>query len=100
MAVPFLYTPAFYISYGLMAGLSLSDSIKTTKEAYGTSLLACWGLWLPLQTINFGFVPRAMQASFMNTGKCVHCLIIFVLSLSLCALFDHMCTLSQPVCTV
>lgn len=66
--VPFLYTPAFYAITEMLQGRTAEEA----KEAFVTcaipSMVACWGMWIPYQTVNFGFIPPANRTAFMNVG--------------------------------
>ena len=66
--VPFVYTPMYYVSTGIMRGFSSQEIEEQMTEKYFESLLACWTLWIPLQSINFSFVPLHLQATFVNAG--------------------------------
>jgi protein Mpv17 len=61
--VPFLYTPAFYLSTGLLQGASLGESVDTMAEGYWRSISTCWLMWVPLQAVNFAFVPAHLRVA-------------------------------------
>jgi len=66
--VPLLYTPAFYVTVGLLQG----DSLELVQEKIQTELwptvYACWFVWIPLQAVNFGLVPPQYRVGFVNVG--------------------------------
>ena len=55
--VPFLYTPAFYLSTGLLQGASLVESLDTMAEGYWLSVSTCWLIWVPLQVCRLRHPP-------------------------------------------
>jgi len=66
--VPLVYTPAFYVTVGLLQG----DGLLSCKEKIRTELwptvYACWFVWIPLQAVNFGLVPPQYRVGFVNIG--------------------------------
>lgn len=68
--VPFLYTPAFFLTTGLLQGATLDDSVTTMRSGFWPSIMACWVMWIPLQAFNFSIVPRHLRCALMN-GGCV-----------------------------
>ena len=65
---PFLYTPAFYVSTGLLQGATMKDTVATMCDGYWQSTAACWVMWIPLQAINFSVVPPYLRVAVMNVG--------------------------------
>ena len=74
--VPFLYTPSFFISTSLLQGNSLESSIFSMKNGLIPSITACWIMWIPLQFINFTFLPNHIRPTFVNFGCLVWSVII------------------------
>mmetsp|Transcript_4289 Transcript_4289/g.3490 ORF Transcript_4289/g.3490 Transcript_4289/m.3490 type:complete len:134 (+) Transcript_4289:290-691(+) len=69
--VPILYTPAFYLTIGILQEHSLKETIDTMLREYWPTLTLCWGMWIPLQAINFSIIPLRYQVLFVN----ISCLI-------------------------
>ena len=70
--LPFVYSPAFFYITGLVQGDSLDECTETIREGWLTSLIATWLIWIPLQTLNFGFVPPANRVLVLNVGCLVY----------------------------
>lgn len=66
--VPFLYTPVFYLWTEVAQGRTWDETYDTLVKCAMPSIHACWVMWIPYQTINFGFVPAHRQCVFMNAG--------------------------------
>ena len=66
--VPFLYTPSFFISTSLIQNKSIDTGWELMKEKYIPSLTACWALWVPLQIVNFSYIPKHMRPTIVNIG--------------------------------
>ena len=66
--VPFLYTPSFFLSTSALQNKSIDSGLELMKEKYISSLTACWAMWIPLQIINFAYVPKHMRPTIVNIG--------------------------------
>jgi protein Mpv17 len=58
---PFLYFPVFFSMKAIVSGQPLSTAVEKYKTEIWDSVKALWGVWVPLQLINFAFVPRHMR---------------------------------------
>jgi hypothetical protein len=67
---PLLYTPAFFLSVGLMQGQSWGEACATLRDEFASTMLALWAVWIPIQALTFGLVPPAYRVIFMN-GACL-----------------------------
>jgi protein Mpv17 len=66
--VPFLYTPSFFLSTSVLQNKSIDSGLELMKEKYIPSLTACWAMWIPLQIINFAYIPKHMRPTVVNIG--------------------------------
>ena len=64
--VPFLYIPTFFISTELLRGQSIQTALQKCYTKAPLTLQTCWAVWIPLQIVNFGYVPRRLQVLFTN----------------------------------
>ena len=67
VVVPVLYFPLFFASTGLMRGSSAEQAYQAYSERWWPTCLANWGLWLPAQALQFGFVPLQLQVLYVST---------------------------------
>ena len=74
--VPFLYTPSFFLSTSLLQGNGWNSAFVSMKNGLVPSITACWTMWIPLQFINFTFVPSHMRPTFVNVGCLVWSIVI------------------------
>jgi hypothetical protein len=58
---PLMYYPAFYAIKGHMQGITLSDSMKVYKNNFNTDMIDICKLWVPVQIVNFTFLPIYMR---------------------------------------
>ncbi|KAF4753923.1 hypothetical protein FOZ62_024657, partial [Perkinsus olseni] len=66
--VPLLYTPAFYVTLGLLQQHTIEETMDTMRREYLPTITLCWGMWIPLQLINFTLVPLRYQVPFVNVS--------------------------------
>nr|AND95742.1 Peroxisomal membrane protein 2 [Perkinsus olseni] len=66
--VPLLYTPAFYTTLGLLQQHTIKETMDTMRREYLPTITLCWGMWIPLQFINFTLVPLRYQVLFVNVS--------------------------------
>eukprot|EP00746_Dinoflagellata_sp_MGD_P146853 gnl/MRDRNA2_/MRDRNA2_79276_c0_seq1.p1 gnl/MRDRNA2_/MRDRNA2_79276_c0~~gnl/MRDRNA2_/MRDRNA2_79276_c0_seq1.p1 ORF type:complete len:196 (+),score=25.17 gnl/MRDRNA2_/MRDRNA2_79276_c0_seq1:90-677(+) len=69
--VPLLYTPSFFMITQMLQGRCFGDALETLQEGLWPATQACWIMWIPLQTINFWFVPSHLRVLVVNTGNMV-----------------------------
>lgn len=67
---PLLYTPAFYLSVGVMQGQTLGEASATLRDEFASTMLALWAVWIPIQALTFGLIPPPFRVIFMN-GACL-----------------------------
>ena len=65
MAPPFL--SGFFMFMSLSEGNSLDQSVERTKSTLWPTVKVNWCFWIPVQLINFGFVPKGLQVAFVST---------------------------------
>ena len=64
--VPFLYYPAFFALTGAMQGLDVEGSINRAKENFLPLMQRNLLFWIPVQFVQFGFVPTELQIPFLS----------------------------------
>jgi protein Mpv17 len=64
---PFMYYPSFYIIKGYLEKQSSNEIFQTYKKNIYSDLIAMWKLWLPVQMVNFSFVPLHMRMPFITS---------------------------------
>lgn len=62
---PFLYFPTFYAIKAKVSGEPLSYAVQKYKSEIWESVKTLWSVWVPLQLINFAFVPRHMRVPYV-----------------------------------
>ena len=65
--VPFCYLPSFYLYTGLMLGNDIRTIKNQMSIEYLKTLQYCWIFWIPVQTLNFSFIPLKYQVLFMTS---------------------------------
>jgi protein Mpv17 len=58
---PFAYLPTFYLSMGVMLGLSCDEVVAKAKAEYWPTMVRFWTVWLPTNALMFRFVPVQHQ---------------------------------------
>ena len=71
---PFFYVPTFFIMTDMIQGRSFVQALDTLREGYAECMITTWSVWVPLQFVNFGFVPP----HFRPLVLCAGCLIYTV----------------------
>ncbi|KAL9940185.1 hypothetical protein V8E36_000890 [Tilletia maclaganii] len=56
----------FFSTTTLMAGGSVEDVKAKVRESWWPTLTMSWLVWIPVQTINMGFVPLGQRFLFVN----------------------------------
>lgn len=69
--VPFAYTPAYYLWTGTLQGHPIDQIKQRFRDAYGTSVVTCWCMWVPLQFVNLGFVPEKSRVILSQSAGLV-----------------------------
>ncbi len=62
---PFVYFPTFYAIKASVAGKPMSYAVDKYKSEIWTSVKTLWTVWVPLQLINFAFVPRHLRVPYV-----------------------------------
>jgi len=68
---PLLYLPVFYVWTGMVSGATFMESLHTYKDQFLPCMSALLLVWMPIQTVNFGFVPRSYRVVFVCAGNLV-----------------------------
>ena len=77
--VPFLYYPAFFSLTGAMQGLDAASSFKRAQENFLPLMKRNLLFWIPVQFVQFGFIPEDLQIPFLS---CAGLAWTFILSIS------------------
>lgn len=64
--VPFLYYPAFFALTGGMQGLDAEGSVNRAKEMFLPLMKRNLLFWIPVQYVQFSFVPTDLQIPFLS----------------------------------
>jgi hypothetical protein len=64
--VPFMYYPAFFALTGAVQGLSVSGAVTRAQENFLPLMKRNLLFWLPMQFIQFGYVPEDLQIPFLS----------------------------------
>lgn len=64
--VPFLYYPAFFAISGAVQGLSAEGSVKRAVENFVPLMQRNLLFWIPVQFVQFGWVPEDLQIPFLS----------------------------------
>ena len=62
---PFMYFPTFYAIKASVTGKPMSYAVDKYKSEIWTSVKTLWTVWVPLQLINFAFVPRHLRVPYV-----------------------------------
>jgi len=62
---PFLYFPTFFGIKAVVSGKPLSTAVTKYQTEIWDSVKALWSVWVPLQLINFAFVPRHLRVPYV-----------------------------------
>jgi hypothetical protein len=62
---PFVYFPTFYAIKASVTGKPMSYAVDKYKSEIWTSMKTLWTVWVPLQLINFAFVPRHLRVPYV-----------------------------------
>lgn len=65
--VPFSYIPCFFVWMNMLQGGTWKSTLEAMENEYATTVMYCVALWLPIQFINFRYVPKDMQTLFVCT---------------------------------
>eukprot|EP00889_Picochlorum_renovo_P005844 jgi/Picre1/32874/NNA_008203.t1 len=60
-----MYFPTFYAIKAKVSGQPLSYAVQKYKSEIWESVKTLWSVWVPLQLINFAFVPRHMRVPYV-----------------------------------
>mmetsp|Transcript_7758 Transcript_7758/g.12842 ORF Transcript_7758/g.12842 Transcript_7758/m.12842 type:complete len:305 (+) Transcript_7758:150-1064(+) len=69
--VPFLYYPVFFALTGFVQGLTSDQAIQRAQETFLPLMKRNLLFWIPVQFVQFGFVPTDLQIPFLSIcGLC------------------------------
>jgi hypothetical protein len=69
--VPFLYYPVFFTLTGFLQGLTYQESWTRAADNFPKLMKRNLLFWIPVQFIQFGFVPEDLQIPFLSlAGLC------------------------------
>lgn len=66
------YVPCFYVFTGLVRGDSLGKSFALLQKEYFTTISGQTLFWLPVQSLNFRYVPVHMQTFVVSVANIVN----------------------------
>jgi protein Mpv17 len=64
--VPLLYYPAFFALTGTMQGLDAEACVQRARDTVVPLLLRNWLFWIPVQFVQFCYVPTEYQIPFLS----------------------------------
>ena len=64
---PLMYYPAFYSLKHLLDGKTLNDAVVTYKKNISNDVVAMCRVWVPVQMVNFMFVPLHLRMPFITS---------------------------------
>jgi hypothetical protein len=64
--VPFMYYPAFFALTGAVQGLSVSGAVTRAQENFVPLMKRNLLFWLPVQFVQFGYLPEDLQIPFLS----------------------------------
>lgn len=69
--VPFLYYPVFFALTGAMQGLTTDQAVNRAKETFIPLMQRNLLFWIPVQFVQFAFIPTDLQIPFLSIcGLC------------------------------
>jgi hypothetical protein len=69
--VPFIYYPVFFALTGVVQGLTSEQAIQRAQENFLPLMKRNLLFWIPVQFVQFGFVPTELQIPFLSVcGLC------------------------------
>ena len=77
--VPFIYYPIFFTLTGFLQGLEARESWQRAYENIGPLLQRNWCFWIPVQFVQFAWIPTDWQIPFLS---CAGLFWTFVLSVA------------------
>ena len=81
-SIPLVYMPAFFLITGAVRGMSVEASIANGRANYVRIYSRNVGYWIPVQMLQFFYVPQEWQISFLCAAGLVWSIILSSLSLS------------------
>jgi len=70
--MPLVYTPSFFYTTGLVQGDTVAECTANLKGGWLTAVVMTWVMWIPLQTVNFGYVPPPYRVAVLNVGCLIY----------------------------
>jgi hypothetical protein len=80
--IPLIYMPTFFLITGAVRGMTLQASIDNGKAQYLRIYSRNVGFWIPVQMIQFFYVPQEWQIPFLCAAGFTWTVILSSLSLS------------------
>lgn len=69
--VPFFYYPVFFSLTGFLQGLTASQALERAQEKFLPLMKRNLLFWIPVQFVQFGFIPTDLQIPFLSAaGLC------------------------------
>lgn len=72
ISTPIVFTPSFYFIVGGLRGQSYEESLKLLKQEFVGTSLGQAAFWMPVQYINFLFVPVYLQTFVVSAANLVN----------------------------
>lgn len=69
----YLSNALYHFSMAAMEGESLSSSVDRVKDRLWPTMLAQWSFWIPVQYLNFRFIPVRHQLNVVLTTSVAWC---------------------------
>jgi len=66
--VPFMYYPVFFTFTGVMQGLSFDEGVERAKENFIPLMKRNLLFWIPVQYVQFCYVPTDLQIPFLSVA--------------------------------
>ena len=89
LVVPFVYYPLFFAITGAVQGLTPERSFQRAKQIVVGLTLKNWAFWIPVQMLQFFFLPLDLQVPYT-------CVMGLVWNVILSALAGNACAVPEP----
>ena len=80
LIVPFLYYPAFFIMTSIIQQLTYQQAIQRVQDTFVPLMQRNLLFWIPIQYIQFGYVPIELQIPFLSVCGLVWTIIISLIA--------------------
>lgn len=78
--VPFMYYPVFFTFTGFMQGLSFEEGVERAKENFIPLMKRNLLFWIPVQYVQFCYVPTDLQIPFLSCAGLAWTFILSVIA--------------------